>query len=103
MLAKLPSQCRNKMPLASVHKFDGSVADCLRRLITWTTTGSRHVLNFPTLHSCFYIRSGLVSVGELLSELEGLGIIATAAQLELPQDETSNVNYAEFLRLHSKR
>jgi hypothetical protein len=44
-----------------------------------------------------------VSVGELLSELEGLGINATAAQLQLPQDETANVNYAEFLRLHSKR
>ena len=53
--------------------------------------------------SCVCIRSGLVSVGELLSELEGLGINATAAQLQLPQDETANVNYAEFLRLHSKR
>ena len=53
--------------------------------------------------SCVCGRSGLVSVGELLSELEGLGINVTAAQLELPQDETANVNYAEFLRLHSKR
>ncbi len=52
---------------------------------------------------CVCARSGLVSVGELLSELEGLGINVTAAQLQLPQDETSNVNYAEFLRLHSKR
>jgi hypothetical protein len=53
--------------------------------------------------SRFLNRSGLVSVGELLSELEGLGINATSAQLQLPQDETANVNYAEFLRLHSKR
>ena len=44
-----------------------------------------------------------MSVGELLSELEGLGIHATTAQLQLPRDETANVNYAEFLRLHSKR
>ena len=83
-------------------------AGCLKRLITWTVTGAClavAALPPPPLLSCVCVcvRSGLVSVGELLSELEGLGINVTAAQLELPQDETANINYAEFLRLHSKR